>query len=107
MVTVLVLLCTTLIYAREPISPIPASHDVDPKVAALGKKLFFEVYEKLDAEIIPIILENMNENDAFETETAAFFRNVAKLETKHLPTLIRSANKYHKENIQGSKQEMR
>ena len=34
-------------------------------------------------------------------------RNVDKLETKHLPTLIRIAKKYHKKNIQESKNEMR
>ena len=39
---VLTLLLTHSVYAREPISPIPTSHDVDPKTAALGKKLFFE-----------------------------------------------------------------
>jgi len=38
----LVILLTYSTHAREPISPIPTSHDVDPKVEALGKKLFFE-----------------------------------------------------------------
>ncbi len=36
------LVSTASTYAQEPIRPIPAVTDVDPKVAALGKELFFE-----------------------------------------------------------------
>lgn len=41
-VVALPLLFSPFIHAGEPISPIPATHNVPPKVEALGKKLFFE-----------------------------------------------------------------
>lgn len=42
LISLVVTLLACPIYAREPISPIPMTSDVDPKIAALGKKLFFE-----------------------------------------------------------------
>ena len=40
-VFVVLLASTASTFAQEPIRPIPAVTDVDPKVAALGKELFF------------------------------------------------------------------
>ncbi|MEO1937183.1 MAG: cytochrome-c peroxidase, partial [Sulfurimonas sp.] len=38
----ILILSTTILFAKEPVTPIPFSVEVDAKKAALGQKLFFD-----------------------------------------------------------------
>ena len=64
-------------------------------------------HTKLNEEATKLIAQDANPNDKFETEVVAFLNKTVCIDTKHIPTLTRMANKYHKKNCAESKKEMR
>ena len=57
----ILILSTTILFAKEPVTPIPLSLEVDAKKAALGKKLFFDPMLSRDDTISCASCHNLHE----------------------------------------------